>query len=87
MGLILPNFFILYFGQKPPTGDVTLDDVKMAFLKVGTGYRTWCTFVEVAINSALKIATIMSNVAVKAGYNHATFVQKYFRKRWMGNGM
>ena len=30
VGLLLPNFFILYFGQKPPTGHITSDDVKMA---------------------------------------------------------
>ena len=35
--LLLPNFFILYFGQKPPTGDIMLDDVKMEFLTLGTG--------------------------------------------------
>ena len=59
VGLRLPNFFILYFVQKPPTRDVTLDDVKMAFLKVGMGYETWCTFVEETINSSHKIATVI----------------------------
>ena len=75
VGLLLPNFFILYFGQKPPTGDITSDDVKMEFLKVGTGYKTWCTFAEVAINSSLKIATVLSNVAAEAGYDHPAFVK------------
>ena len=37
VGVLLPNFFILYFGKKPPTWDITSDDVKMAFLMVGTG--------------------------------------------------
>ena len=37
VGLLLPNFFILYFGQKPPAGDITSDDVKLAFSKVGLG--------------------------------------------------
>ena len=31
VGLLLPNFFILYFGQKLPTGDITSDDVKRHF--------------------------------------------------------
>ena len=35
--VILPNFFILYFGQKPPTGDMMLDDVKIEFLTLSTG--------------------------------------------------
>ena len=28
VAVLLPNFFILYCGQKPPTGDITSDDVK-----------------------------------------------------------
>ena len=30
VGLLLLNFFILNFGQKPPAGDITSDDVKPA---------------------------------------------------------
>ena len=40
VGLLLPNFWILYSGQKPPTRDVTLDDAKIEFLNVGPGYKT-----------------------------------------------
>ena len=87
MGLLLPNFFILYFGQKPPTGDVMSDDVKRAFSSVGLGYKTWCTLAEVAINSSLKIATVLSNAAAKVGFNHPAFVRKHFSKNWTGNGM
>ena len=75
-----PNFFILYFGQKTPTGDITSDDVKMAFSTLGKGYETWCTVAEEAINSSCKIATILNNVAGKPGYDHTAFVQKYFKK-------
>ena len=56
----------------------------MAFLTVGTGYKTWCTFAEESINSSRKIATIPNNVAGKPGYNHTAFVQKYFDKNWTG---
>ena len=87
MGLLLPNFFILYFGQKPSTRDVTSDDVKIDFSKVSLGYETWCTSTEEAINSSCKIATVLSSAAAEVNYDHAAFVQKYFRKRWTGNGM
>jgi hypothetical protein len=40
MGMLLPKFFMLYFGKKPPTGNIMLEDVKIAILKVGTGYKT-----------------------------------------------
>ena len=35
---LLPNFFILYFGQKPSTGDIATDDVNMEFATLGKGY-------------------------------------------------
>ena len=35
---LLPNFFILYFDQKPPNGDITSDNVKMDFATLGKGY-------------------------------------------------
>ena len=39
VGLLLPDFFILYFGQKSPTRDITSDDVKMEFATLGKGYE------------------------------------------------
>ena len=59
--VLLPNFFILYFGQKPPTWDIMSDDVKMAFSTLGASYKTWCTLAGKSINSLRKIATILSN--------------------------
>ena len=37
VGCLLPNFFMIYFGQKPPTGDITSGNVKLAFLNIGMG--------------------------------------------------
>ena len=84
---LLPNFFILYFGQKPPTGDIMSDNVKMAFLMLGKGYKAWCTGAEEAINSSCKIATVLSNVANVLNYNEVTFFEKYSDKNWTGNKM
>ena len=39
VAVLLPNFFILYFGQKTPTRDIMSDDVKMKFLMLGMGYE------------------------------------------------
>ena len=66
---LLPNFFILYFGQNPPTGDITSDDVKMEFAMLGKGYKAWCTGAEEAITSSAKIATVLSNMANVLHYN------------------
>ena len=37
VGFLLPNFFIIYFGQSTPTGTITSDDVKMDLTKLGIG--------------------------------------------------
>ena len=71
---LLSNFFILYFVQKPPTGDITSEDVKMAFAKLVKGYQAWCTGVEEAITSSCKIETVLSNAAIVLNYNEVTFV-------------
>ena len=87
VGALLPNFFILYFGQKTPSGDIMSDNVKMAFSTIGTGYKTWCTLESEAINSSCKIATALNNAAGKAGYDHTAIVQKYFDEHWTGKEM
>jgi hypothetical protein len=84
---LLPNFFILYFGQKPPTRDITSDNVKMEFVMLGKGCEAWCTGAEEAITSATKIATVLSNAADVLHYNEVTFVQRYCDNNWMGQKM
>ena len=82
VAVLLPNFFILCFGQKPPTGDIMLDDVKMEFLTLGTGYEAWCTLTGEAINSLQKIATVLNNATGQVNHDHTAFFQKYFDKNW-----
>ena len=72
MCALLPNFFILFFGQKPPTGDITSDDVRMEFTTLGKGYEAWCTGAEQAITSSAKIATVLSNMADVLHYDEIT---------------
>jgi hypothetical protein len=80
VGVLLPKFFIIYFGQKPPTSDITSKEVKMAFLNVGMGYKIWCTFAEEAINASCKIENFLENMAAKEGYSHIAFVNNYFNQ-------
>ena len=84
MAVLLPNFFILYFSQKPPSRDIMSDDVKMEFLTLGTGYETWCTLAGQAINSSRKIETVLNNAASAVNHDHTAFFQKYFDKNWTG---
>jgi hypothetical protein len=73
---LMSNFFILYFGRKPPTGDIMPDNVKMAFSTLRKGYKAWCTSAEEAITYSCKIATVLSNAANALNYNQGAFAQK-----------
>jgi hypothetical protein len=81
---LLPNFFILYFDQKPPTGDITTDDVKMEFATLGKGYEAWRTAAEEAIHSAKKIAQVKENVASVLGYDEVDLIRKHCDVTWTG---
>jgi hypothetical protein len=41
IGVLFPNFFIVYFGQDFPKSDISLDDIKVNFAKLGAGYSLW----------------------------------------------
>jgi hypothetical protein len=38
-GTLYPNFFILYFGQAILQGDMSSDDIRSKFAKLGKGYK------------------------------------------------
>jgi hypothetical protein len=41
IGVLFPNFFIVYFGQDFPKGDISSEDIKMNFAKLDAGYSLW----------------------------------------------
>jgi hypothetical protein len=38
IGALIPNFFIVYFGQDFPQGAISSNNIKVKFAKLGTGY-------------------------------------------------
>ncbi len=58
---LYPNFFILYFGQAIPQGNISSDDVKSKFAKLGKGYDNWCTAAIVALETKEDIAYALHN--------------------------
>ena len=81
---LLSNFFILYFDQKPHTGEITSNNIKMKSVTLGKGYKAWCTGAEEAMKSSCKIAMVLSNVATDLHYNKVTFIQRYCVNNWTG---
>jgi hypothetical protein len=49
-GTLLPNFFIVYFGQEIPQGSITSDDDKTTMAKLGSGYDLCVSTVSDAID-------------------------------------
>jgi hypothetical protein len=38
---LVPNFFVIYYGQKIPHGNITTDKLKAKMIKLGTGFNLW----------------------------------------------
>ncbi len=50
IGVLFPNFFIVYFGQDFLKGDISLDNIKVSFAKQGAGYYSlWISAAAEAI--------------------------------------
>jgi hypothetical protein len=53
IGVLFPNFFIVYFGQDFPKGNISLDDIIVSFAKLGTGYSLWISTAAEAIKKRM----------------------------------
>jgi hypothetical protein len=49
IGVLFPNFFIVYFRQDFPKGDISLENIKVNFAKLGAGYSLWISAAAEAI--------------------------------------
>ncbi len=50
VGTLIPNFFITYFGQVLPHGDISDNEIKAKLVCLGTGYRLWVNTANNAVN-------------------------------------
>jgi hypothetical protein len=77
-GALFPNFFIVYFGQDFPKGDISSDNIKVTFAKLGAGYSHWITAAAEAIEKKQDISEVLDAVADKPGYSKADFIKSHF---------
>ncbi len=61
--IIGPNFFIVYFGQDFPKGDISSDDIKVNFAKLGAGYSLWISAAAEAIEKKQDIGEVLDTAA------------------------
>jgi hypothetical protein len=78
IGALFPNFFIVYFGQDFPKGDISLDDIKVNFTKLGVGYSLWITAAAEANEKKQDIRGVLDTAAEEAGYSKADFIKSNF---------
>jgi hypothetical protein len=49
VGTLIPDFFITYFGQVLPHGDISDDEFKAKLIRLGTGHKLWANTANNAI--------------------------------------
>jgi hypothetical protein len=78
IGALFPNFFIVYFGQDFPKGDISLDDIKVNFAKLGAGYSLWISAAAEAIKKKQDISEVLNSAAEQTSYCKADFIKSHF---------
>jgi hypothetical protein len=62
VGTLIPNFFITYFGQDLPHGDIGDDEIKAKLVCLGTGYELWANTANNAIKKLDNILSVMEEI-------------------------
>jgi hypothetical protein len=48
---LVPNFFVIYYGQMVLHGNITTDKLKAKMIKLGTGYNLWARVIDKTLSS------------------------------------
>ncbi len=62
IGTLIPNFFITYFGQDLPHGNISDDEIKAKLVHVGTGYELWANTANNAVKKLDNILSVMEEI-------------------------
>jgi hypothetical protein len=61
-GTLIPNFFITYFGQDLPHGNISDNEIKAKLVHLGTGYELWANTANNAIKKLNNILSVMEEI-------------------------
>jgi hypothetical protein len=64
IGTLIPNFFIAYFGQDLPHGDLSDEEIMAKLVCLGLGYKLWANTAKAAIEYVNDILTIIEEIKV-----------------------
>ncbi len=59
VGTLIPNFFITYFEQDLPHGNISDDEIKAKLVRLGTGYELWANTATDAVEKLNDILCVM----------------------------
>jgi hypothetical protein len=76
VGTLIPNFFITYFGQVLPHGNISDDKIKAKLVCLGTGYELWANTANDAVEKLDNILSVMDEIKTPG------FIKKYFNQNW-----
>ncbi len=62
VGTLIPNFFITYFGQDLPHGNISDDENKAKLVRLGTGYELWANTANDALEKLDNIFSVMEEI-------------------------
>jgi hypothetical protein len=78
IGVLFPNFFIVYFGQDFPQGGISSNDIKVKFAKLGTGYNLWVSAAAEAIDKKDGIREVLGAASGQTDYSRTGFLKSHF---------
>ena len=78
VGMVLPNIFLIYFGQDIPLGPIMSDDTKLAFECLWSGYEAWSIMAGVALKNLSEINIVIENATTDKLEDFDNFSKKYF---------
>ncbi len=76
VGTLIPNFFITYFGQDLPHGNIRGNEIKAKLICLGTGYDLWANTDNDAIEKLVNILSVMEEIKTPES------IKKHFDPNW-----
>jgi hypothetical protein len=76
VGTLIPNFFITYFGQVLPHGDISDNEIKAKLIHLGTRYDLWANTANDAVKKLDSILSVMEEIKTPES------IKKYLDPTW-----
>jgi hypothetical protein len=78
IGTLFPDFFIVYFCQDFPQGGISPDNIKVKFVKLGTGYNLWVSAAADAMDKKDYIPEVLGTASELTYYSRTDFLKSRF---------